>query len=460
MPLNLFAGSLAVTPEQLAYIERNLRDFGRNRHVVADFAITGPLGHLPAGALQWAFGGQYRRESASDVLDSQIGEGITGFITVGVPNPSTFTAREVFLEMRAPLLANLPGVQALDATVGERYSRYSEFGGTNSLQGGLHWRVMSHVTLRGGYARVFRAPGLSDLFTSQFGEARPINDPCGTGPTPAQQTHCAAAGVPGGSYVQTAAPVLTIFGGNPHLGPEHGSTWTAGVLLHGAELEGWSASVDYWRVHLDNVLDSPDPSDLLEQCADDGAGCSLIPRAPDGSIVHISAIEQNLASLMREGLDVSLELRSRHSWGLVDAKLSGVWLRSAAESSFANGTPVESAGTNFWPRVRISGSVDWSRGPWSASYRVQFIDSMTECGDKNLISYLAPTDCRTIDSRIYHDVFAAYQLRGGLRFTLGVENLLNTDPPRVNTSGSANTDATLYRLLGRTYTAGMSYRYR
>jgi iron complex outermembrane recepter protein len=97
VPLNLFAGPLAVTPDQLAYIERNLRDFGRNRHIVADLAITGAFGRLPAGELQWAFGGQYRRESGSYVLDPQIGEGITGFVTTGIPNPSIFTSREAFL---------------------------------------------------------------------------------------------------------------------------------------------------------------------------------------------------------------------------------------------------------------------------------------------------------------------------------------------------------------------------
>ena len=463
VPLNLFAGPLAVTPDQLAYIERNLRDFGRNRHIVADLAITGTLGRLPAGELQWAFGGQYRRESGSDVLDPQTGEGITGFVTTEIPNPSTFTSREVFLETRAPLLRNLPGVEALDATVGERYSRYSEFGGTNSLQGGLHWQLMPHVTLRGGYARVFRAPGLEDLFSTQFVEARPIPDPCGAGPTPEQQTHCAAAGVPGGSYVQGASqPVLSLFGGNPHLGPEHGHTWSAGMLFHGTELDGWSASADYWRVQLDKALGTPSPFDLVDQCANTGSGCALISRAADGSILQVNSIEQNLVSQTQAGVDVSADLRLHSFWGRLEAKLSGVWLISAAQSNFANGTPLQSAGTYSgvsFPRLRVSGSLDWSRGAWSASYRVQFMDSMTECGDKNLIAFLAPTDCRTIDSRLYHDVSASYELHDGLRLTLGVENLLNTEPPFVNTSTSANTDAPLYPLLGRTYTVGIGYRY-
>jgi len=85
---------------------------------------------------------------------------------------------------------------------------------------------------------------------------------------------------------------------------------------------------------------------------------------------------------------------------------------------------------------------------------------MTECGDKNLFPYLAPTDCRTISSRLYHDVFTTYELGAGLRVSVGLDNVLDTRPPFVNTSTSANTDASIYPLLGRTYVVSFGYRIR
>ncbi len=467
VPLDLFDGPQGASKRQLAYIERDLRSFGRNRHIVTELSLSGPAGHLPAGDVQWALGAEYRRESASNVQDPQAAGGVTGFVTADVPNPSIYSSRELFAELRAPLLEHLRGVESLELVAGARYSRYSAFGGTNSLQGGLHWRVSPHITLRGGYSTVFRAPGLSDLFQSQVEEARPITDPCGSNPTAEQRIHCAAAGVPAGAYVQSVnEPVDVIFGGNPGLRPERGTSWTSGFLLRGSEASGWTMSVDYWRVQLRDALDSPGPDHIVDQCAATGsAACALIERATNGSIIRIDSTEHNLTHQTQYGLDLSTAVHTDLPWGTLAATLSGAWLLAVRIDDFVSGVSTQSAGTRddngvAWPKIRMKGTLDWRLGPWRLAYNAQFIDSMVECGDKNLIPYLLPTDCRTISSRLYHDLFATYEWRSGVRLNVGVENILDTRPPFVNTSYSANTDASIYALLGRTYRVSLGYRLR
>ena len=110
---------------------------------------------------------------------------------------------------------------------------------------------------------------------------------------------------------------------------------------------------------------------------------------------------------------------------------------------FVSGMSTQSAGTLVivigvaWPKIRMKGTLDWRLGPWHLARNAQFIASVTECGDKNLIPFLQPTDCRTISSHLYHDLFATYEWRSGVRLNLGIENVLDTRPPFVNTSYSA-----------------------
>jgi outer membrane receptor protein involved in Fe transport len=86
---------------------------------------------------------------------------------------------------------------------------------------------------------------------------------------------------------------------------------------------------------------------------------------------------------------------------------------------------------------------------------------LTECGDKNFfLAFLAPTDCRRVSARLYHDISATYRMAGGLRLSGAIENIADARPPRVNLSYTANTDPTLHSVLGRSYTVGVQYEFR
>ena len=467
IPLDLFGPEGSVTPKELAYVSRTLRNLGTNRHWVGDFSLTGPLGRLPAGDLQWAVGAQYRRESAGLVLDPQTGEGVAGEISAGVPDPSTFTARDLFVELQVPLLRGARAAEALDATFGARSSHYSAFGGRTTLQAGLRWRMNSQITLRGGYSQVFRAPSLGDLFTAQIGENRAVNDPCGNSPTPEQQRNCAAAGVPGGRYQQGMnAPVLTLFGGNPRLGPESGNTWTAGVLFSDAQSR-YTTSIDFWRVQLSNLISFVDPLQALRECVNVGNldACRFVQRDASGAITFLDGLSHNLSHQTEDGVDIAAGARWQLPRGELNAHVSAVLLHSVALRSFFDQTPQQLSGTydsngNSWPRWRVQGTFDWVRGPWRVSYTTRFIHAMSECGDKNFYPFLDSTDCRRIDARIYHDVSATYGARPGWRVSLAVDNLTDTAPPRINQSGAANTDPTIYDVLGRAYTLALAYDFR
>jgi iron complex outermembrane receptor protein len=473
VPLNLFGGlgpdgRGTITPDQLSYISRNLHNRGVNEQRLADVIFTGPFGRLPAGAVGWAFGVQYRQETGKLALDPLNSLGVSGsFGNSQLPDEASFHTEEVFAETRLPLLADLPAAIALDATLGARYSRFSAFGATTTYQGGIRWSPARALTLRGGYAKVFRAPTTLNLYATQSAELDVVNDPCGSEPSPAQQINCAANGVPGGSYVEGARPVVEVtLGGNPYLVPERGDTWNAGFLVELPWLDGSRAAIDYYRVRLSNAIGTSNDLTIVTECANSGASgaCGLISRAVDGSIIRIDTRSANLSRLSTDGVDFSVRMsKSLPRWGTLSSQLTATYLANFQRTSFVGGATTALAGTTdgnvSWPRWRAQAAVDWSWNGWSASYGVRYIGHLHECGDPNN-EFLQPNDCRVVDDRIYHNATASHHWPSGITVALYVTNIANTPPPRINLSSNANTDPAIYDVLGRVYSVHLSYSVR
>jgi outer membrane receptor protein involved in Fe transport len=476
VPLDLFDGqgrngSGSITRDQINYINADLTNRGYDQQLSADIALSGPLGRLPAGSVKWSFGAEYRRESAGVTLDPLTQQGIIGDGGGVALNQNSFSVGEAFVEAEVPLLAGAPGARALDASLGARYSHYSNFGDTTPLQAGLRWNIVRALTVRGSYAQVFRAPGTLDLFAQQAQVLDYEIDPCGNNPSPAQRRNCVAAGVPGGSYAQAAEPYPVYTGGNPQLAPESGSTWTAGALLQLREFDALQASLDFWRIRLDHAIGSVDDATIINDCADSGSpdACRLITRHADGSIASVDAQTANLTRYTVRGIDLSLSASQPLGHGVVAAHLSATYLGAFDVTQFQNGTSSQIAGTYdadtevSWPRWRAQATLDWLLGPWMLSYSGHYIDSFRECGDKNPalfdVPFFTAQDCRTVESRVFHDLSASYRFASGVRLTAAVENLFDTDPPRINLSPTDNTDPSIYPLLGRSYAVRVLYSF-
>jgi outer membrane receptor protein involved in Fe transport len=304
------------------------------------------------------------------------------------------------------------------------------------------------------------------VYESNLDSASASPDPCGNNPTPAQRENCAADGVPGGSYVQGQFDAYAmVVGGNRELQPEEGDSASAGFTFAPSRLPGTSLSLDWWRTELDDVITlSPDPALLLQGCANYGAAeaCRRIERYPDGSIELLDARHFNAASLASEGYDLDLGYASTLGPGTLDARLMVTWLARHDLQSFAESDPVDTSGVRYsfqaYPEWRGLGYVAYSAERWSSSWQAQYVGAVEEC----LVNPFAPADafqgCRTIDAAWYHDLQFTYRIGWGLEMALGVNNVMDEDPPRVNFDAAANTDPATYRLLGRTYFASLSYR--
>lgn len=458
VPINLFGGAGTITQEQLDYMAEPIRDTGYNTQRLASVGFEGPWGRTPAGEIRWALGGEFRRESGGYIYDPlRAGGTVSTGLASDIPG-GEIKALEGYAEVRIPLLDAAGGWGDLSTTLGARLSDFDTFGTHTSGHAGLRWQWTDHWALRVDYATLFRAPSLGELYETQIiSDQIQAFDPCGNSPTPEQQRNCAASGVPGGSYVQEDFSSYGVaFGGNTELEPEEGYSFDAGIEFRGKGAADWQTSLDFFQTQLDQYIESPSDQVTLDECANHGTqlACAKIRRFADGSLEGIDTRQSNFGSVKVVGLDFAARIGVPTRAGDFELSVLVTQLRTHELQVFEGSETIERVGRASFgfalPEWRSLATLHWASAAWNASYTLQWIGDFTECS----LTVDDEPYCDPVPSVLYQDVEASYAWD---KFTLraGVENLGDKDPPFLNLLG--NTNAALYRLLGRTFFLQFSY---
>ena len=275
VPINIF-GANTVSAAAAAYVTNNGQKSTYNARVKQDVvsaSLTGELFELPGGPLAFAAGAEYRRERSSEDFDDATNQGLT----LGNQLSDTvggFNVKEGFVELVAPILSDRPFFHYLGAEGAVRYADYSTVGGVFSWKAGGEWALIPDIRFRGMYSEATRAPGISELFSAQSETFPAVTDPCdqreGNGDgAPITITAAnlpaacraipaiAAAAATTGGFVYTTAQIQTIngfVGGNPALNEETAKTLTLGVVFTPSFLRGFSATVDYYKIRVDDAI--------------------------------------------------------------------------------------------------------------------------------------------------------------------------------------------------------------
>jgi iron complex outermembrane receptor protein len=460
VPIDLFGGVGSITPRQVAYLEQNLTDHGTDSQEVASLDAHGPWGRTWAGNIRWAAGAEYRREAGSYIFDSNRGGGAVGSGGQQDIPSVAFSAREAYVETRVPLVRQGFLAEELDASAGFRWSDFSSFGDHVTWQAGLRWQPVGPVTFRSNYTRVFRAPAIFELYSAQGASSDIYFDPCGNSPSPIQQQHCAANGVPGGAYVQSDQATFTVSqGGNPNLAPESGYSVDGGLDFRLESLPELRASLDVYQISLNGYIATPAGGAILEQCADAGRPdvCGLIRRAPDGNVVALSDLPRNFGKVVVAGADATAGIAFTTAVGRVGLGTQNSYL-SKHDTQIFPGTPTAREAGMYsryafaLPRWRSLTHVDLETGHWRFSYQAQWIGGYSECGP---VDFQDVPFCRHVAGVVYHDAQAGYSFGPAVSLRIGVTNITDRQPPFLNFGNELNTDTTTYRLLGRTAFAAL-----
>jgi outer membrane receptor protein involved in Fe transport len=467
-------------------------------------SIAGDLFTLPAGNVQLAVGVEDRTVYQHTIPAGQLLiDPNTGSCTLGSQCISAvqggYGTKEIYAEAFIPLLADKPGAKALNLILGDRYSRLESFGNNNSFKVALEWKPIDDLLIRGTVQGIFRAPNLGELYNSGSDAPMIGKDPCDGYTGQASLAQVCQYVPTDGSFVnqQTAATgqqASTITGGARVAGfpikPENGKSYNLGFVYSPAALPGFSTTVDFWRVNINDTITSVGIQSLLNLCATGNTVyCQYIHRVPTGvnaGQLLPTTMEPtgNLGSLSVSGIDWSANYKlPEFSIGQFNVGLNATYLKDYIQNT-APGTDgnatysdaglflrfgsdeaaacPDAAGVCTFPRVRAQGFVDWKQNNWNAQLRMRWISGFTG-------HYMDAADMdNDIDTTIkyggtfYSDISAGYNLESfKTRFDIGVNNISNKQPPMLyaNNTLNANTDPSTFDMMGRYYWARITVKF-
>jgi iron complex outermembrane receptor protein len=459
---DLLAGCVAVnlfnpmTPAMVNYVNFTGRD--KNAAEQTDFTanLTGDLMQLPAGALAFAAGIEYREEQGSDDADSYINGAPrvnTYQRTSSAPREGTngeYDLKEAYVEFSIPLLADKPFARDLRADIATRYSDYSTFGDTTNSKVGLAWRPIDDLMIRATWAEGFRAPSILELFEGARQTSIPVTDPCSGGGV--GLVGCQS--VPG-SYIQPEASVSASVGGNGNLNPETSENISYGFVLTPSAINGFSLTMDWYKIDIEDTISTFGAQNLLNLCATTGQRCNFISRANDGEIQDLADGPINLNGTSVKGIDLVARYSIDSNFGGFDFTLSASKLREMTEkSTLPNGTIQvnDKLGRALlreaYPEMRANFSTRWSMDKWAANYSARMIGDTEETfGGQQL----------HIPTIVYHNIAGSYQYNEQFNIRLGVDNFTDKQPPVSRVNVNMNFDQATYSAVGRFMYLQVSY---
>lgn len=460
VPVNLFGGFGSLTPAMVDWISFVQHDSSKQDQWDWTANITGSLFELPGGPLGVAAGLEYRklkgRFDPDPVIQAGLGADIPAQATRG-----SYNVKEAYAELNAPVFKGVPFADLLELNGAVRFSKYSTSGSTTTLKGGVNWKPIADLRLRGSYAEGFRAPSIGELFGtfSRFDSA--FDDPCSTNSAlPRNITNdatvlanCTAQGGVGASTVPDDQ-LSVITGGNRNLKAETSKSVVLGGVYSPSFIPRASVEVNWYKIKIDDAIQAFPAQTTVANCVyqNDPTACARITRSPaSGDIVGISSQLQNIAGIRTKGIDFNVAYRTaRTSAGTFGLTWNNTFLRNfdlilpvfgGTQTVSREGTEVGSPSQAF-PRWKSIGVLDWDLGNFGATVTGRYIKKVTESTGHDL------------GNKFYTDAqlrLWAPNLRDRLGFAFGVNNLFNTKAPACFTCDVNGFDPTTYDIPGRYY---------
>ena len=429
---------------------------------------------LPAGDIKAVAGFEHRKVDFDRTADNTYHDGsILGQTSKLEDLAGGYSVNEIFVEANVPLLADLSFARNMTLDLAYRWSDYSTSGPSSTYRVGLDWQVLEWLRFRTGYNRAVRAPNIAELFTpQQFGIWYGAEDPC-WGPEPVYSfEQCARTGVTAQQYGNIAFSPdpnyigpHAIWGGNPELDPEKADTLTAGLVFDIGE--AMRLSVDYWDIRVKDAIEDMDPQTALAQCGLYGNLCELIHRAPGsgslwlGDDGYVYAVKWNLGELHYRGIDMAWNWSPGDHW---QADLIGTWYLKKQSTVTPNapdstidcvGLIKRGQGCYPTPKWRHTASLTYdSNSFWSLTGRWRYFSKITYDGDIDQIT------ADNLGVQNYLDLSAVFRFMESHNLTLGVNNVLDREPPLVGgTVGDSANSFNMYDLPGRFLFVNLTLRW-
>jgi outer membrane receptor protein involved in Fe transport len=452
--------------------------------------LIGDLAEMRNGALGYALGLSHRENSFTYTPDNLIRNGSLAETVAGTfPNTISqgkFDVSEIYGELLIPIIADgPPGVESFSVELGGRISEWSmpQVDKVETYKALIDWTIVPRYRLRGGFNRAMRAPNLAELFLgrSQVFQSQPTlyGDQCSqnsslVGPFSAtaaisgaaQAAHtlaiCRALMGPTGAFeyydnrLITDQPTNTGFFitagtqnsfGNPNVREEQADTFTLGMVMD--VHENWTLTVDYYTIEIEDMIAIESPDTAYERCLSlalnptgdpTSPACVQVTRSPfNGGVSNLDLTFTNQGKATVSGVDLQLNgTRMLENGGLNFAFVANYNIESETQDRPGLST-IDWAGTRGCALqiqcqqydYRLFSTVNYARGPWTATLRHQFFPSLKDAtfaeGALGIPNPLGNIN----DSYQLFYVGGSFSFRDQYTLSFGIENLLDEEPPLV-----------------------------
>lgn len=510
VPIDLFGPEGSITPEMLAYsFSGEQTVINRSSLAQAQGIVNGDLGWgISETPISFAVGGEFREFTAtrrSDDASKKSGEVVGGGGAAPDIN-GQYDVYDAFGEIVVPILESRPFFESLTVEAGARYSDYSTAGGELTWKLGGTWAPIRDLSFRGNYQRSSRAPNIGELYAPvTTGLNNLSSDPCqGNAPVGNAQLAavCIAQGAPaaivnaGGILPPAAGQINVTGGGNVGLGVESATTWTIGTIITPSVLPGFSLTLDYFNIKVNDAVSSPAVGDIIGGCYNSGnlsyqnnPLCQLVSRSSftgglDGSPNEVRGLllqASNLGTIATDGLDLSLRYQTdlTESIGL-NLSFDGTWTNKNTFQAFPGALNRDCVGFYSVNCGSIQPKLAWTQRTsisydekFSASLLWRYIDGV-ELEPEFKTQFLGGngrpavgefSDFTFIPAEHYFDLSFRFDVNESVQLNLLVQNLLDNQPKNVGSDigstsfNSGNVFPSTYDALGRRYAAAVKFRF-
>ncbi len=440
------------------------------------------LFELPEGPVEFAVGYEYRKETGKQTPGDAFRNG-TSFSSISAFDmDASFSSNEFYVEVLVPIVENVAFADDISFEGAYRISNYSNTEAADTYKLGINWAVNSEVRLRANKLTAFRAPNLgefaspitslslalfdqtSDQFVARFA-GRFDGDPCllGTGDT----AQCAAFGAAAVGTPFDSSTAEYTYGGNPDIKPEEADSTTVGVVYTPEFIEYFNISIDYYNITVTDAVSQIQPGAALQSCYVDNPSpnnplCGAVLRDAETGLISKAIVNDfNLASIEQIGIDIAVN----YSFDAPSA-MGGTFKLTyqgnvITKQSRQNNTTVPTIDCKGTYGSACSGdfasilqadykhrtTLDWNL------YDVRLQLGWRRIGE---VEY-AVDRSEKISAQNYIDLSSSWYVSDELVINLGIDNILDKNPPTPLVGANHFNTVSDYSVIGRT--AGIAFRY-
>jgi iron complex outermembrane receptor protein len=479
--------------------------------------LVGDLAEMPAGSLQYALGFAYRENSFNFTPDNlSDNANFLDPIAGTFPNEMSFgefDVKELYGELLIPIVTDGPtGVEHFTVELGGRISDWSmpNMPNLETYKALIDWGITDRYRLRGGFNRAFRAPNLGELFiarTQVFGGIG-ASDWCSQNldvpgtfsassadPAQAAQSLSICRAMMGNSAAaeyydlrpladQTddgSTGVSNSFG-NRNLREEQADTFTIGIVmdLH----DNFTLTVDWYEIEIVDMIALEGADPIYQRCLSiafnptanpNSDACNLIRRDPqEGGSSSTDRTFTNQGRALMSGADIQLDWSRELFGGMFGMNSVSNFNLESITQDRPDVAEEDHSGFNDCSLqiqcqrydYRLFTNFNYFKGSWNVSLRHQYWPSLD---DESCRGNVAATDCIYDSYPAYH-LFAltgGYTFADTYRVNVGIENLLDNDPPCIGADPGAprfavacsHSSGNTYDPLGRRFFVSMSMEF-